>query len=231
MKGRTAKLPIPGPRQPASPAEKPDYYPAFIDLRSRECVVIGGGKVAERKALSLLSCGAVLKVISPEFTGLLEREATKGNIRLIRRAYKKGDLKNAFLVIAATSDTAINRKVSEDAACLVNVVDMPGMANFIVPATVRRGPLTIAVSSSGASPAVVKAIRIELEALYGKDFGRFLSFLSVLRKKVIRDITDKKTREGFLKKVASGKMFDVLRKKGFKEARELVMKELQNAKH
>ena len=226
MKVRDAKL-----AAPLTPSEEPCYYPAFIDLRGKECVVVGGGKVAERKVLSLRCSGADVKVVSPEFTRRLERESAKGNIRLLRRAYKKGDLKNAFLVIAATSDAAVNRKVSEDAACLVNVVDMPELANFIVPATVKRGPLTIAVSSSGASPAMVKAIRIELEAMYSKDFGQFLFFLSGLRKKVMKDISDKKAREGFLKKVASEKMFEVLRKKGFKAARELVMKELQNAKH
>ena len=219
-------MPNPGPQEPVPPA----YYPAFIDLRGKECVVVGGGKVAERKALSLLDCGAVIRIISPGFTNRLERESARGNISLVKRAYKKGDLKNAFLVIAATSEEAINKQVSGDAPCLVNVVDVPGMANFIVPSTVRRGPLTIAVSSSGASPAAVKSIRMELESIYGKDYGQFLNFLRLLRKKVLNEITDKKTREGFLKKAASAKVLGLLRKKGFKEAKEIVMKELQKAK-
>ncbi|MBI3592988.1 MAG: NAD(P)-dependent oxidoreductase, partial [Nitrospirae bacterium] len=91
------------------------YYPAFIDLRGKQCVVVGGGKVAERKALALLRSGALVRVISPVITGVLEKHKKKGRIEHIERTYKKGDLKGTFLVIAATSDDRINAEISNHA--------------------------------------------------------------------------------------------------------------------
>lgn len=206
-----------------------NYYPAFINLCGKQCVVVGGGKVAERKVLTLLDSGAAVKVISPALTYVLEKQKDKGRIRHIRRNYRSGDLKGAFLVIAATSDERINRKVSDDAPCLVNVVDKPEMANFIVPSVVNRGPMTIAVSTSGASPAIARAVRKELELLYNKDFGQFLDFLKKLRKRAIKEITDKKARERFLKDVASKEVLSILRGKGFKEAKEKVINKIQGS--
>lgn len=203
------------------------YYPAFINLSGKKCVVIGGGKVAERKVSSLINAGANVTVISPDITVALERYKNKGKIRHVKRYYKKGDLKDAFLVIAATSDEVINGRVSEDAPFLVNVVDKPELANFIVPSVVNRGPMTIAISTSGASPAVAKAVRKELEIFYNKDFVHFLLFLKRLRKKVIRDMQNNKERERFLKGVASEEIFSILRKKGFKSAKNKILKKLK----
>lgn len=199
------------------------YYPAFINLSGKKCVVVGGGKVAERKVLSLLRSGANVAVISPAITNILKKYKEKGKIKHIERDYKNGDIKDAFLVIAATSDEATNIRVSRDAPFLVNVVDRPDLANFIVPSVVSRGPMTIAISTSGASPAMAKEVRKELEILYGKDFGRFLAFLRQLRKKVLQDITDNKKREMLLKRVASKEIFDTLREKGLKSAKERVL--------
>lgn len=201
-----------------------NYYPAFINLCGKNCVVIGGGKVAERKIACLLGTGANVTVISPVLTDTLERHKQRGRIKHLKRNYRKGDLKNAFLVIAATSNEKINSRVSEDAPFLVNVVDRPELANFIVPSVVSRGPMTIAISTSGASPAMAKAVRKELELLYNKDFERFLVFLKQLRRKVIRDIPDNKKRENFLKEVASKEIIRILRSKGFKKAREEILK-------
>lgn len=204
-----------------------NYYPAFINLCGKKCVVVGGGKVAERKVASLLSTGADVMVISPVLTDTIEKHKKRGRIRHIRRNYRSGDLKGAFLVIAATSDERINRKVSDDAPCLVNVADKPEMANFIVPSVVNRGPMTIAVSTSGASPAIARAVRKELELLYNKDFGQFLDFLKKLRKRATKEITGKKARERFLKSVASKEVLSILRGKGFKEAKEKVINKIQ----
>jgi precorrin-2 dehydrogenase/sirohydrochlorin ferrochelatase len=199
-----------------------NYYPAFINLREKQCVVVGGGKVAERKVLTLIRSGAKVKVISPAITGILERYKQEGRIRHIKRNYKKGDLNDAFLVIAATSDEEINRKVSVDAPFLVNAVDMPEMANFIVPSVINRGLLTIAISTSGASPAIAKAIRKELEMLYGREFGQFLFYIKSLRGRAMKEISDKRIREGFLKGIASEEIFELLRKKGFRSARKKI---------
>jgi precorrin-2 dehydrogenase/sirohydrochlorin ferrochelatase len=175
------------------------YYPIFLNLKGKKCVVAGGGKVAERKALSLLKSGAKVTVISPECTERLKKENLKGRIKYISRRYKKGDLKNAFLVIAATDSGETNRKISEDAPYLVNVVDMPLLCNFIAPSVIRRGPLTIAVSTSGISPSLARTIRKELEGLYGREFVKHLNYIKKMRVKALSVIKNNKERIKFLR--------------------------------
>jgi precorrin-2 dehydrogenase/sirohydrochlorin ferrochelatase len=198
------------------------YYPAFLDLKGKKAIVIGGGKVAERKVLTLLKSGADITVISPKITKKIDSEKTKGRIKHISRQYRKGDLKNAFLVIAATDSPIINEQISKDSPCLVNVVDTPSLCNFIVPSIVNRGYLTIAISTSGISPALSRSIRKELEKLYGPEFNNYLKLLKRIRSKAIEVIDDKKERREFLKAIASEKMIRMLRQKGFKETRKIV---------
>ncbi|MBI4824710.1 MAG: bifunctional precorrin-2 dehydrogenase/sirohydrochlorin ferrochelatase [Nitrospirae bacterium] len=175
-------------------------------------MVIGGGRVAERKALSLLSAGGDVKVISPSLTSRLKKERSKGNIKHISRHYRKTDLKSAFLVIAATGSHKSNSKIAEDAKdALLNVVDTPSLCSFIVPSTIIRGPLQIAISTSGLSPAMSKTIRKELEVLYPKSLGRYLNFLRGVREKASREIKDKKKRQRFLKSLASPEAINALR--------------------
>lgn len=203
-----------------------DYYPAFLDLKDKECVVVGGGKIAERKVSSLIGSGATIKVISPALTNNLKKYKKKGLIKHIERKYKKGDLKNAFLVIAATSDSELNKKIASEANYLVNVVDMPQLSNFIVPSVIKNGPLKIAISTSGSSPAMAKTIRKELQELYNKDFGKFLNFLKSLRQDLLKKISDKKKRENLFRKLASEEILKTLRKNGFKEAKNKIIKEI-----
>jgi len=177
----------------------PVYYPVFLNLKGKKCVVAGGGRVAERKALSLLKSGARVTVISPECTARLRKENLRGRIKYISRRYKKSDLKNTFLVIAATDSGETNKKISEETAYLVNIVDKPLLCNFIVPSVVRRGPLTIAVSTSGISPSIAKAIRKELERLYGPEFARHLNCIKKMRAGALSGIRDNKERAKFLK--------------------------------
>jgi precorrin-2 dehydrogenase/sirohydrochlorin ferrochelatase len=193
------------------------YYPAFLNLKGKKTVVIGGGKVAERKILALLKAGADVTVVSPEITKRIAREKLKGRVKHISRQYRRGDSRKAFLVIAATSSQEINRRVSEDATCLVNVVDTPSLCNFIVPSVIQRGHLTIAVSTAGISPALSKSIRKELEKLYGPEFAEYLQLLEKIRKKAMAEIRDKKKRTEFLKNLASGEIIKMLREKGFRE--------------
>lgn len=199
------------------------YYPAFIDLRGKKCVVVGGGKVAERKVMALLKAGAAVEVISPQLTGLLRRWSSKGRIRHREREYRKGDLGGAFLVIAATADEAVNRKISRQAPCLVNVVDVPELANFIVPSVLERGDLTIAVSTAGASPAFAGTVRRELEALYGRDFGRFVAFLRGFRQRVFKETRDSRVRSEILRGCGSKDILTILRTKGYDAARKAVL--------
>jgi precorrin-2 dehydrogenase/sirohydrochlorin ferrochelatase len=209
---------------------RPDYYPAFLNLRGKKCVVVGGGKVAERKVAALTRAGACVKVISPELTAALERLKSAAKIDHIGRRYRKGDLDGTFLAIAATSSEEVNRAISAEAPLLVNVVDAPELCNFIAPAVVKRGPLTIAVSTGGASPAMAAAIRRELELLYGNETGRYLLFLGKLRKEALETIPDKRLREGFLKKAASREVLDIVRDEGFEKAKGIVIERLSKVR-
>ncbi len=199
------------------------YYPAFLNLKGKKTIVIGGGKVAERKILSLLKAGSDIKVISPYLTKRLEKERLNGRIEHICRQYRRIDLKNAFLVIAATEHPVINEQVSKNAPCLVNVVDTPSFFNFIVPSIMNRGLLNMAVSTSGISPALSRLIRRELEKLYGPEFKDYLETLKKFRKRAMEIIQDKKKRGEFLKAVASEKMIEMLRTKGIKETKRVAV--------
>jgi precorrin-2 dehydrogenase/sirohydrochlorin ferrochelatase len=191
------------------------YYPAFIDLTGKPCVVVGGGKVAERKVLSLLEAGAKVKVVSPELTSRLKREKSSGAIRHTARRFRSTDVKGAYLVIVATDSTDDNVRISEAAkkqgVPLINTVDMPEHCGFIVPASVKQGPLTIAVSTSGASPAMAREIRRELEGLYGAAFGRYLERLERERNNAMDTIADAAERMRFLKSLASDTILKMLR--------------------
>jgi len=197
------------------------YYPVFLNLKGKKAVVVGGGKVAERKAIALVKSGALVKIISPTITRLLEKYKKKGLIKHVRRNYKKGDLKGAFVVVIGTSSRETNVKIANDArqltgdrSPLVNIVDSPEEGNFIVPSVIRRGPLTIAISTEGCSPAVSKAIRREIERSYGPHFAWYIRFAGLMRKKAMKKITDAKKRERFLKTLAAPEIFDILRNKG-----------------
>jgi precorrin-2 dehydrogenase/sirohydrochlorin ferrochelatase len=197
------------------------YYPAFLNLRGKKVVVIGGGGIAERKILGLLKTGADITVISPEITKKIERARLKKQLKHISRVYKKGDLNKAFLVIAATDSAVTNEKVAKETYCLLNVVDTPKLCNFIVPSTVVRGHLTIAASTGGVSPAFSKSIRKEIEKMYGFGFSQYLKSLRKIRAEAMKKIGNKGIRNRFLKSVASEKMLKMLREKGFKEAEKL----------
>jgi precorrin-2 dehydrogenase/sirohydrochlorin ferrochelatase len=195
------------------------YYPLFLDLRDRKSVVVGGGKVAERKIYALLRAGADVTVISPDITQKIKQYKQKGKVKHICRSYKRGDLENVFIAIAATDSADINKKVSEDAPCLVNVVDTPHLCNFIVPSVVIREPLTIAVSTSGVSPGLSRSIRMELEEKYGPEISEYLHLLRGIRKQAMKCISDQRRRGSCLKAVSSKKMLKMLREKGYKETK------------
>lgn len=166
------------------------YYPVSLDLANRSCIVIGGGKVAERKVKGLLTCGARLTVISPELTAGLTALHAEGRLLWVRRPYREGDLAAAFLVIAATDDTDVQRRIHREASSLgilLNVADVPKCCNFILPATVRRGDLTVAVSTGGKSPALAKQLRLKLEKKIGPEYKILLNILGDLRTAVLAD--------------------------------------------
>jgi precorrin-2 dehydrogenase/sirohydrochlorin ferrochelatase len=137
------------------------YYPVNLNIKGRLCVVIGGGRVAERKVKNLLRCGGRVRVVSPDLTDLLSKWVSEGKMDYTRRKYRAGHLKGAFLVYAATSDRKVNAEIARDAAkrrLLVNVADSATESTFILPAVVRKREISIAVSTNGLSPA--KSVRI-----------------------------------------------------------------------
>lgn len=166
------------------------YYPLFVRLDGRACVVIGGGEVAERKVEGLLAAGATVTVISPELTTRLEAMTEAGAIHLRRRTYEKGDLAGAFLAYAATDDENTNAAIAAEAeggGVLLNVVDRTEFCSFIVPAIVERGDLLIATSTSGASPMLARRIREELEARFGPEYALGLRLLRAVRERLGRE--------------------------------------------
>ena len=143
----------------------PAYYPAFIDVRDRKCVVIGGGNIGEEKVLRLLECGAKVVVISPQVNEGVRQLMDNDRVTWIRREYRPGDLEDAFIAIAATDDNTANRRIAREAEernVLLNVVDVTHLCTFIAPSVVRRGEVTLATSTGGASPALARKFREEL---------------------------------------------------------------------
>ena len=179
------------------------YYPVFLDLTGKRCVIVGGGQVAERKCKSLMKTGTLITVIAPEITKGLRAYKNKGVIKHIGRDYRKSDIASAYLVISATDSRETNERVARDAQSLhklVNVVDTPDLCNFIVPSVFRRGMLSIAVSTGGVSPAFAKEIRKELEKIYGPELAGKLKAIGKMRDRAKKEITGKKERERFIKK-------------------------------
>ncbi len=167
----------------------PSYYPIFLDLQGKQCVIVGGGSVAERKAVTLLEHNASVTVISPTLNPELHQLAQRGAIRAIEREYRAGDLEGAFVAIAATDDAAINASVSEEGRqrrTLINVVDDPDVSDFIVPSLVRRGDITVAISTSGRSPALSRKIRTILESTLPPEYASVLTIVSDVRVELSR---------------------------------------------
>jgi precorrin-2 dehydrogenase / sirohydrochlorin ferrochelatase len=165
------------------------YYPVFLRIHKNKCLVVGGGRVALRKVRMLLDCGGEIKVVSSTFHSNLLRLADQKAIRLIRRDYKPGDLAGAAIVIAATDQQEINRRVAEEAkraGALVNVVDDPEPSSFILPSCFRKGDLTLAVSTGGKSPALARKIRTELQKNFGKEYATLLLLIGEVRSSLMR---------------------------------------------
>ncbi len=163
-------------------------YPLFALIDERPCLVVGGGAVGERKVQDLLVAGARVTLVSREITPGLAELAAAGRIHFIQGDFNPQHLEGMTLVVGATDDQAVNREVSAaaQARCLfVNIVDAPELCTFIVPAQVRRGPLAIAVSTGGASPALARQVREELEQRFGPDYGRYVRVLQAARDQVL----------------------------------------------
>jgi len=201
------------------------YYPVLLNLSGRTCIVIGGGIVAERKVLSLLEAGGSVSVIAPFVTDPLRKLWEQGKINFIKRTYKKGDLKGAFLVIAATDSSAVNKSVYEETrelAILADIVDEPSLCDFIVPSCIRRGPLIITVSTSGKSPCLSKKIRKDLEKIYSEAYGHFAFMLGNMRERVQKEIPVPEKRKNFWETLMESNIPELLKEGKHREVEELI---------
>lgn len=173
------------------------FYPAFLNLQGRPCVVIGGGPVAEGKVKGLLEAGARVHVVAPELTPTLEDWAAEGRIWLRRRAYQPGDLAGATLAIAATDDRTVNHRIWVEAQArgvLLNAVDDVEHCHFIAPAVHRQGDVTVAVSTAGKSPALAVYLRDLVAGLIGPRYAGLLDLLAAARPRVNARFSDPEAR-------------------------------------
>ena len=184
------------------------FYIACLKLKGRRCVVIGGGAMGLEKSEGLLACGGDVTVISPDAGPELEALAAEGSITWEQRDYAgPEDLEAVFIVIACTDSTETNIQIYEDAekrAMLVNIVDVPPLCNFILPAVVRTGPLAIAISTAGASPALAKRMKREISALFGEEYAQLAIMLNETRGWAKGTLPTYQDRKAFFEEIVNG---------------------------
>jgi precorrin-2 dehydrogenase/sirohydrochlorin ferrochelatase len=179
------------------------YYPMMMNISGRRCVVVGGGRVAERKVASLLEAGAMVVLVSPAMTPLLSSMVKSGMIEHVPRRYRKGDLKRAFLCVVATDDLRLQDRIwreARDQGVLANIVDSEEDCDFLVPSYFRRGDLVISISTSGKSPALAKRIRKDLEEQYGWEYEVLLKVLTWARPRILQEVKDPRRRRSILER-------------------------------
>ena len=182
-------------------------YIACLRLGGRPCLVVGGGEVGLEKVEGLLACDGEVTLVAPEAVAELEAYAREGSIRWERREFRDSDLDGTFLVVAATSVTEVNIAVYDGAerrAMLCNVVDVPPLCNFILPAIVRSGPLAIAISTAGASPALAKRMKREIAAAYGEPYARLAVILNDVRGWAKATLPTYQDRKQFFEGIVNG---------------------------
>ena len=201
------------------------YYPVYIEMRELPCVVIGGGKIAQGKIEGLLAVQAKVTVISPDLTPHLHDLANQKQITQLARTYQPGDLAGAFLVICATDQPEINHQVWQEATAnrqLVNVVDDTPRCNFIAPSILRKGDLTIAISTSGKAPALAVRLKEWLQGELGPEYERFLELAGELRAPLAQHIPDFETRKALWYELVDSEILDVLADGDEPKAREII---------
>ena len=201
------------------------YYPVYIELRGQPCVVIGGGKIAEGKVEGLLAARANVTVISPDLTVHLRELVEEKKITYLARAYQPGDLTGAFMVICATDQAEINHQVWQEASAnrqLVNVVDDTPRCNFIAPSILRKGDLTIAISTSGKAPALAVRLKERLQRELGPEYERFLELAGELREPLARHIPDFETRKALWYELVDSEILAVLARGDEPAARAMI---------
>jgi precorrin-2 dehydrogenase/sirohydrochlorin ferrochelatase len=207
------------------------FYPAFLNLNGKKAVVIGGGEIAERKVLMLLECGAVVTVVSPDVTPELESLARTEKITVFPRRYQRGDCVEAFLVFAATNDPTMHKTVYEDArkaGALVNTADEPGLCDFIAPAILRRGDLTVAISTNAKSPGLAAHLRRRLSDVIGPEYEELLDLLAEIRPEIRVQVSDFERRKELHYRIIESGVLDILQRGDREEAQRVVRRVVED---
>jgi precorrin-2 dehydrogenase/sirohydrochlorin ferrochelatase len=201
------------------------YYPLNLDINTRDCLVIGGGQVGTRKVNGLLKCGAMVSVICPDATEKIIELAAQKKIIWHKRRYQSNDMQNRFLVIGATNDEWLNRKIHKDAQALkvlCNIADRPEICNFILPAVVQRGDLVITVSTNGKSPALAKKLRKELQQSYGEEYEPLLGLMGAIRKKLLKEAHAPETHKPLFEALVNGDLAAAIKNNDLKTVDKLL---------
>ena len=205
------------------------FYPILVDLQGKKALVVGGGKVAQRKIDTLLEHGATVQVVAKELTASLEELRRAGRIEFLGEEFSETFVDGVFVVFAATDDAALNRRVSRTAqqrSLLVNAVDQPADCNFIVPSVLSRGDLVIAVSTSGKSPAFARKVRVELEQSFGEEYGLFLNLMGNLRKEILRLGLSQEENKSTFEDLVTSDLLTAIREKNWDLASQIIEKVL-----
>jgi precorrin-2 dehydrogenase/sirohydrochlorin ferrochelatase len=205
------------------------FYPILVDLQGKRALVVGGGKVAQRKIETLLEHGASVRVVARDLTPPLEELRRGKKVEYLGVEFSDAFLEGAFFVFSATDDASLNRRVSRAAqqrGLLVNAVDQPADCNFIVPSVLSRGDLLVAVSTSGKSPAFARKVRLELERHFGEEYGLFLNLMGSLRKEILAlGLSQDQNKDAFEALVHSD-LLETIRDKNWDLACEIIGKVL-----
>lgn len=184
-----------------------DYFPVFLDLKKRRCLLVGGGDVATRKGRLLVKAGAILRVVAPQISAELRELVQQCQGEMHLREYHASDVDDCVLAIAATDIDSLNQVISQDAKAKhipVNVVDSPALCTYITPAIIDRSPLVIAISSGGESPVLARLIRAKLETLIPTSYGKLAQFASRWRERIKHRFADTDQRRRFWEKILQG---------------------------
>jgi len=204
-------------------------YPVFVLINGKPCLVVGGGNVAARKVQDLMHAGARVTVVSPDLTPSLAALAGKGDIRHLPGDFQEKQVEGMALVIGATDDPEVNARVSAAAqgrGIWVNIVDQPDLCTFIVPAQVRRGELTLAISTGGASPALARKIREELEGHFGPEYGPYLALMQAVRSRVLAARRGDPDNAVLFKRLVDSPLLPALRRGDTEEVRKILQETL-----
>lgn len=201
------------------------YFPINVDLREKDCLVVGGGSVARRKVLSLLQAGANVSVVSPQVSSQIQALADQGNLKLKKALFEEQDVSpSTFLVIGATDQPEVQREIAKLCRAqdkLVNIVDQPEEGNFTVPSKIQRGRLTLTISTEGASPGLSRRIRQKLESQFGHEYAILLDWLAGARKELINTLESEEERKQVFDALLDSSILDLLKQNKEAEAKKM----------